>query len=245
MAAIPRLQPYAGPAVLSYGFRPFFLLGSIWAGLEILVWLPMFHGELSIATTFSPRDWHVHELLFGSVPAIIAGFLLTVIPNWTGRLPLQGSALAGIVLTWLSGRYAVAFAADIGWVGAAAMDSSFLLLMVTATLREVVAGKNWRNLKIVALLGLLGVANLVFHLEAHFQGVALYSKRLGIAVVLMLIMVIGGRIIPSFTRNWLMMRPAGRMPAPFGRFDQGCIVLSGCCLALWTIVPGGMTTGPR
>jgi uncharacterized protein involved in response to NO len=114
MAAIPRLKLYAGPALLSYGFRPFFFLGSIWAGIEVLAWMPMFYGELSLATAFSPRDWHVHELLFGFVPAIVACFLLTAIPNWTGRLPLQGLPLAGLVLVWLAGRYAVAVSAGIG-----------------------------------------------------------------------------------------------------------------------------------
>lgn len=243
MAAIPRLRPYAGPALLSYGFRPFFLLGSIWAGLEVLAWLPMFYGELSLATAFSPRDWHVHELLFGYVPAIVAGFLLTAIPNWTGRLPLQGPPLAGLVLVWLAGRYAVTLSANIGWLGATAVDCAFLLLMTAAVAREIVAGKNWRNLKIVALLGLLTAGNLGFHLEAHFEGVALYSSRLGIAAVLILIMVVGGRIIPSFTRNWLMRRQPGRLPIPFGRFDTACIILSGIGLALWVVVPEEAPTG--
>ena len=243
MAAIPRLKPYAGPALLSYGFRPFFLLGSIWAGLEVLAWLPMFYGELSLATAFSPRDWHVHELLFGYVPAIVAGFLLTAIPNWTGRLPLQGPPLAGLVLVWLAGRYAVTLSANIGWLGATAVDCAFLLLMAAAVAREIVAGKNWQNLKIVALLGLLAAGNLGFHLEAHFEGVALYSSRLGIAAVLILIMVVGGRIIPSFTRNWLMRRQPGRLPVPFGRFDTACIVLSGIGLALWVVIPEEAPTG--
>ncbi len=243
MAAIPRLKPYAGPALLSYGFRPFFLLGSIWAGLEVLAWLPMFYGELSLATVFSPRDWHVHELLFGYVPAIVAGFLLTAIPNWTGRLPLQGSPLALLVLVWLAGRYAVTLSAKIGWLGAALVDCAFLVLMAAAVAREIVAGKNWRNLKIVALLCLMAAGNLGFHLEAHFEGLAVYSTRLGIAAVLVLIMVIGGRIIPSFTRNWLMRRDPGRLPAPFGRVDMVCLVLSGAGLALWIVVPDGQPTG--
>ncbi|MDP2377575.1 NnrS family protein, partial [Reyranella sp.] len=132
MVPIPRLKSYVGPALLSYGFRPFFLLGSTWAGIEVLAWLPMFYGELTVATVFSPRDWHVHELLFGYVPAIVAGFLLTAIPNWTGRLPLQGRSLGGLVLVWLAGRFAVTLSADIGWVGAAAVDCTFLVLMAAA-----------------------------------------------------------------------------------------------------------------
>jgi uncharacterized protein involved in response to NO len=243
MAAIPRLKAYTGPAVLSYGFRPFFLLGSIWAGLEVLAWLPMFYGELSLATAFSPRDWHVHELLFGYVPAIVAGFLLTAIPNWTGRLPLQGGPLAGLVLVWLAGRYAVTLSATIGWKGATIADCAFLLVLAAAVAREIVVGKNWGNLKIVALLGLLAAGNLAFHLEAHFTGIALYSTRLGIAAVVMLIMIVGGRLIPSFTRNWLMRQAPGRLPAPLDRFDLACLVLSGASLVLWVAAPEGAPAG--
>lgn len=229
--------------MLSYGFRPFFLLGSIWAGVEIMAWLPIFYGELSLATAFTPRDWHVHELLFGYLPAIIAGFLLTAIPNWTGRLPLQGSSLALLVLTWLAGRYVVTFSDTLGWMGAAIVDGAFLALMTAAVLREIVAGKNWRNLKIAALLGLLAAGNMGFHLEAHFTGVALYATRLGIGVVLMLIMAVGGRIIPSFTRNWLLRRPPGRLPSVFDRFDAACLVLSAGALAAWIVMPQDALAG--
>src|SRR5215469_14043465 len=152
MTQVPRLRAYDGPALLSYGFRPFFLLGSIWAGLEVLAWLPMFYGELQFTTAFSPRDWHVHEMLFGYVPAIIAGFLLTAIPNWTGRLPLQGQPLLGLVMAWLAGRIAVALSGEIGWLAAALIDVAFLVLMAAAVAREIMAGQNWRNLKMVALL---------------------------------------------------------------------------------------------
>ena len=243
MTAIPRLKPYTGPALLSYGFRPFFLLGSIWAGIEVLAWLPMFYGELSVATAFSPRDWHVHELLFGYVPAIVAGFLLTAIPNWTGRLPLQGTPLLVLVLAWLAGRFAVTFSANLGWIGVSVVDCAFLVLMVAAVAREIVAGKNWRNLKIVVLLALLSAGNLAFHIEAHFEGIAIYATRIGIATVVMLIMVVGGRIIPSFTRNWLMRRPAGRLPIPFDRYDSACLVLSGVALVLWVVAPSEPATG--
>ena len=243
MVAVPRLRPYAGPALLSYGFRPFFLLGALWAGIEVLAWLPLLYGDMSLPTALSARDWHVHELLYGYLPAIIAGFLLTAIPNWTGRLPLQGQPLAVLVMTWLAGRYVVTFSGSIGWIGATIVDVAFLALMTGAVAREVVAGKNWRNLKIAALLGLLAIGNLGFHLEAHFDGIAVYATRAGIAVVLMLIMVIGGRIIPSFTRNWLMRREPGRLPAAFGRFDLACLVVSGVSLAAWCLAPESAATG--
>src|SRR4051812_28789943 len=176
-----RSRNFEGWPLFANSFRPFFLLAAIQAGLSILAWLPMFYGELSVASAFSPRDWHVHELLFGYVPAIMAGFLLTAIPNWTGRLPLQGRPLAVLAAVWLAGRFAVTLSGSIGWLGAALLDGAFLLLMVAVIAREIVAGKNWRNLKIVGLLGLLATGNIAYHIEAHLEGIALYTTRVGIA----------------------------------------------------------------
>lgn len=243
MPPIPRLRPYSGPALFSYGFRPFFLLGPVYAALEILAWLPMFYGEVSLPTAFMPVDWHVHEMLFGYVTAVIAGFLLTAIPNWTGRLPLQGPPLAILVATWFFGRVAVALSANIGWLPAATIDVVFLALMAAAIAREILAGKNWRNLKVAAVVGLLAITNLAFHLEAHFEGSVVYATRFGIGVVVFLIMVVGGRIVPSFTRNWLMRRGVSRLPAPFDGFDAGCMVLSAMALIFWAIQPQGTLPG--
>jgi NnrS protein len=90
LAPIPQLRAYPGPAILSYGFGPFFLFGAIYPGLAILLWLPMFFGSIELPITLAPPDWHVHEMLYGYLPAVLTGFLLTAIPNWTGRIPLQG-----------------------------------------------------------------------------------------------------------------------------------------------------------
>src|ERR1017187_3414020 len=171
MNAVARLRDSRGPALLSYGFRPFFLFGAIYAGLAILAWLPMFAGELELRTAFSPVDWHVHEMLYGYLPAVVTGFLLTAIPNWSGRLPLQGMPLLVLVAVWLAGRVVVTFSAEIGWLSAAIIDGSFLILVVAATAREIVAGNNWRNLRVVVMVTLLLAGNIAFHLEAHFNGV--------------------------------------------------------------------------
>src|SRR5215510_8272928 len=112
---IPRYRAYRGLPLFANGFRPFFLLGAIQAGLAILVWLPMFYGELALASAFAPRDWHVHEMLYGYLPAIITGFLFTAIPNWTGRLPIRGMPLLALVLVWGLGRLAVTFSAEATW----------------------------------------------------------------------------------------------------------------------------------
>ena len=242
MNAIPRLKAYAGPALLSYGFRPFFLLGAVYAGLAVLAWLPIFHGELQLRTAFGAIDWHVHEMLYGYLPAVVTGFLLTAIPNWTGRLPIQGRPLLVLVLLWLAGRVAVTISTDIGWLTAALIDCGFLALLIAAIAREIVTGKNWRNLRVVALVSLLLVGNIAFHLEAHFHGSAEYGIRIGIATMVLLITVVGGRIVPSFTRNWLARENPGRLPAPIGRIDMSVIVFSAAVLALWVARPMGPDT---
>jgi uncharacterized protein involved in response to NO len=234
---------YQGPALFSYGFRPFFLLGSIYAGLAILVWLPVFMGELTLTTAFLPRDWHVHEMLFGFLPAVITGFLFTAIPNWTGRLPLRGRRLMVLVALWVAGRVCVTFSAHTGWFAAMLVDTSFLLLVAAATAREIIAGRKWHNLSVVATIIVLFAGNLGFHLEAHFNGAADVSIRLGIAVVILLISLIGGRIIPSFTRNWLVKQKPGRLPVPFARFDMLTVAVGVIALLSWIVSPNVTGTG--
>src|SRR5438128_998261 len=144
--AIPRTRPSVYPAILSYGFRPFFLLGSLQAGIAILLWLPLYYGKFEILSVFLPVDWHIHELLFGYMPAVVTGFLLTAIPNWTGRLPIQGTPLLVLVSVWIAGRAFVTVSAQTGWLLAAIVDLSFLMLIVPAAARELVARHNRRHL---------------------------------------------------------------------------------------------------
>ena len=243
MTATPQKRTYDGVPLFSYGFRPFFLLGSIYAGLVILVWLPVFHGEITLTSGFAPRDWHVHEMLFGYLPAVITGFLFTAIPNWTGRLPIQGKPLIALVAVWLAGRAAVTFSADTGWLVAMLVDCGFLLLVAAAAAREILAGRNWRNLNVVMVLGLLLAGNVAFHLEAHFHGAADIAVRFGIAAVVLLIALIGGRIVPSFTRNWLVRENPGRLPVPFGRFDIIVVAVGALASLCWVVRPVGDLTG--
>jgi uncharacterized protein involved in response to NO len=240
--AIPRLRSYTGPALLSYGFRPFFLLGSAYAGLSILFWIPAYMGHIETFSVFAPVDWHIHEMLFGYLTAIITGFLLTAIPNWTGRLPVLGLPLLGLMLIWIAGRFAVFFSASIGWQMAAAIDCAFLAAVALSAASEIIAGKNWRNLKVLIPVTLLLVANICFHIEAQTQGLSDISRRLGLAAAIMLIMIIGGRIIPSFTRNWLVRENPGRLPVPFNRFDGAVIALSAVALASWCLLPDHAAT---
>ena len=237
MTQMPRMRDYDGPAILSQGFRPFFLFGAIYAGLAILLWLPVFSGAATLETAFAPRDWHIHEMLYGYLPAVVTGFLLTAVPNWTGRLPLRGTPLLTLVAVWGAGRIAISVSAWTGWVLAASVDCGFLLAVAFVTAREIAAGKSWSNMKVLVAIGLLLAGNVIFHIEAHFNGVADYGARLGVAAIIMLIMLIGGRIVPSFTRNWLARQKAGRLPVPFGTYDIVSMAVSGGALAAWIAAP--------
>ena len=141
-----RMRAHRGPAILSYGFRPFFLFGAIWAALVVAIWLPMLGGWLAVPTALSPLEWHVHELVYGYVPAIVAGFLLTAVPNWTGRLPVTGTPLLALVSVWAAGRLAVLLSARIGAPVAAAIDLLFLACLAGVIAREIIAGpQSWQS----------------------------------------------------------------------------------------------------
>jgi uncharacterized protein involved in response to NO len=241
--ALERQLRYVGPALFSYGFRPFFLGGAIWSVAGIVLWIPQFIGELSLRTAYSPLDWHIHEMLYGYVAAVVAGFLLTAIPNWTGRLPICGAPLAALAGLWLSGRLAMLCSAQLGLVAPALIDAAFLVVLATAAAREIVAGRNWRNLRVLIVLGVLIAGNVVFHAEVYAFGRADYGVRIGIGAVIVLMSIVGGRIVPSFTRNWLARQDKGRLPAPFSRFDVAAIAVSAATLALWVGLPNHAITG--
>ena len=237
MTTAQQLGTYRGPAIFSYGFRPFFLGGAVWAGAVMMLFMPMLQGHVTLPTAFSVLDWHIHEFLYGYLPAIVAGFLLTAVPNWTGRLPIRGTPLAVLFAIWLAGRAAVASSALTGPLFTAAVDLFFLIALVAIAGREIVAGKNFRNLGVLGLVALLGAGNVVFHIEAAASGAADYGKRIGVASAILLLALIGGRIVPSFTQNWLARRTPGssgafRQVRSFSHRGSGnCPGHLGCCPA--------------
>jgi uncharacterized protein involved in response to NO len=241
--ALARRRNYSGPALFSYGFRPFFLFGATWAAAAILLWLPQYFGDIALPIAIGAPDWHAHEMIFGYVGAVAAGFLLTAIPNWTGRLPVNGVTLGLLVAVWAAGRLAMTTSAWVGLPLTALIDIAFLATLATVALREIVAGKNWRNLRVLAVLGLLIAGNIVFHMEIMARGHSEYGLRTGIAAVIALIMLVGGRIIPSFTRNWLVRINPGRLPAPFSRYDAICIAAGVAALLSWVAIPEHVVTG--
>jgi uncharacterized protein involved in response to NO len=236
MTTMTRVRAWQGPAVLGYGFRPFFLLAGVWAALAMALWLAALAG-MALPSRMAPVDWHAHEMLYGYVPAVLAGFLLTAVPNWTGRLPVVGWPLLGLCLVWVAGRVSVAFSSHLPAALAAGLDLAFLALLALAVAREIAAGRNWRNLPVLSGVLVLGVGNLIFHLQAPggaaAQGV---GGRLGIAAAVALISLVGGRIVPSFSRNWLVRR-GPPLPKPFGRFDGAALAAGLAALLAWTAAP--------
>lgn len=229
------------PAILSYGFRPFFLLATVFAALTIPVWLAALSAGLEIGGVFGPRDWHVHEMIFGYLACVIAGFILTAIPNWTGRLPVRGWPLGALAGLWLAGRVAV-WTLDAS-AAVLLIDAAFLVVLAGLVWREIVAGRHFRGLPVVLLLSLFAAGNILFHLQQIWPALTGYGERLALAVATLLMALIGGRITPSFTRNWMVKAGVDSLPRPFGSFDKAVMAMTAMAMAFWVAAPAYPATG--
>ena len=153
-------------ALLDGAFRPFFLAASLWAAVALGLWIAQYQGALAFAGPLDPLTWHIHEMLFGFVFAAIAGFLLTAIPNWTGRPPVRGAKLGALAALWIAGRLVSTVALPIPFPLAAAIDIAFAVALGGVAAREVILARNWRNLMVLLPIALLCGANLRLWLEA-------------------------------------------------------------------------------
>ncbi|MCP4380733.1 MAG: NnrS family protein [Hyphomicrobiales bacterium] len=231
-----------GLAVLTYGFRPFFLCGAIYAALGIPVWLLMLIHGVEPLGPFDGLGWHIHEMIFGFLVAIMAGFALTAIPNWTGRLPLSGLPLAGLISLWVIGRLASSFVA--APLPALMLDCAFLFVLALAIWREILAGANHRNIPIAMLFTVMALANLAFHLETGWSLTGPgYAERAALGVAAVMITLIGGRIVPSFTRNWMARLSIEPLPVPFRTFDKAVLLVTAAAMAAWVGWPDGALAG--
>ena len=166
---------------------------------------------------------------------MVIDIILTAIPNWTGRLPLSGWPLAGLVALWLAGRIACVLVAEPA--AAMAVDLAFPALLAFAVWREVLAGKNWKNAPIAAMITLFGIANALHHGENFGVVPDGLGPRLALAAAAVLIALIGGRIVPSFTRNWLVKQGDPALPKPFGAIDKIAIGSTAGSGIAWTAAP--------
>ncbi len=231
------------PAFLRGGFRPFFVGAALWAVFALAAWLAFLFGLVPQTFIDDPLAWHRHEMLFGFVGAAIAGFALTAVPNWTGRLPIAGWPLAALFGVWSAGRILPFVLANENVV-LIALDGGFYILLAVLLGREIAKSRN-RNLPVVAVIALFGVADLLDRAAmAGNAEIGSLGWRSGLALVIFLISVIGGRIVPSFTRNWLAAHGANEpLPTQPGSLDKLMLVLTSIALLLWLVAPSSLLAG--
>ena len=233
--AIHERRPADGLAFFSAGFRPFFLLGAAWAAVAVPVWLAAYVHGYVLPGALPALTWHAHEMIYGYALAAVTGFLLTAVPNWTGRLPIRGLPLMALVALWVAGRIALLASAAIGPLPAAIIDLSFLVVLIATLARELAAARNFHNLPVIAVLALLLAGNSLVHLHAlDIAYTSALGNRIGVATLVALVSLIGGRLIPSFTRNWLAkFRPEVTAPAPHDWVDTTCLLVIVASLVSW------------
>jgi len=219
------MSPKKVPVLLSYAFRPFFLLNGVFASLIIILWVMTLHGSgLPGASSL----WHSHEMLIGFAMAAVAGFSLTAVANWTGRAAIGGKPLALLVVSWLVGRTAMSLLA---WLPASLvflLDMLFPILLSWLLGREIIAGHSRRNYPLIAILIVVAGLNALYHLGAAqwLPGGERLAIYLLIHTLLLLVTIIAGRIVPSFTGNWLRQQGQDRLPVNSDIVNRAALVLT-------------------
>lgn len=237
MTAIAKRTDTKASPLWSLAFRPFFLAAAIWSAAALAIWMCLYLSGGPWFSRFDPLTWHIHAMLFGFAPAAVAGFLLTAIPNWTGRRPVRGRALALLVGLWLAGRVAVLLSAALPFWLVAALDLAFPIILGAVAAREIIAARNWRNLMMPVPVAVLALADLLMFLESG--GVRVPSGlgwRLGIVAIIALVSAIGGRIIPTFTRNWMAKRSEGPLPGVHSVVDSLALAALHSSMLGWALL---------
>ncbi len=238
----PRLS--SQPIILSYGFRVFFLAAGLYAVLAMAAWLGWLGIHYSNAVILKPTIavaahlWHGHEMLFGFGAAVVGGFLLTAVPEWTGTGRLQGTPLLGLAGLWLAGRLAVWFSSFLDPVVVMLVDMSYLPALAIAITIALLARPAPRNLVFVALLALLIFANGAVHAEwiGWSDATAAWGLSLGILIYTLMITVIGGRVVPAFTRNALKRDGiVEALPRSFKALDVATIGLTAALVLAYLV----------
>jgi uncharacterized protein involved in response to NO len=198
-----------------YGFRPFFLLSGLYALSALVAWVLAYVDVWALPTRWPPSAWHAHEMVFGFGGAAVAGFLLTAVPSWTNTKAVRGAALGVLVVTWLLGRAAMWTSAWLPGPLVAVLDLAHLPVLAWVALAPVARARDRRNYPFFALLAVLFSASALMHAQA--LGVALPARlavpRLGVWVLVVMVTIVSGRIVPTFTRNYLrLLAPPGEAP---------------------------------
>lgn len=249
MATIPLQEPayrgHAGPVFFAAGFRPFFLFAGIQAAVMLPLWLLVFHHGLDLGLSYPPAVWHGHELVFGFGVAAVGGFLLTAVPNWTNMHHVSGRPLMALFGLWLAGRVAFSLGGVLPAALVALLDLAYLPVLAAMMAGPLIKAGKWRNIAFLPILAALWMANAMVHLDIVLGvGEAMTGVYLGIFLLLMMIAIVGGRIVPSFTLNYLRMQGRPLEARTHGWVEKGGAVGSLAAAAALTLVaPGSVAAG--
>jgi uncharacterized protein involved in response to NO len=226
------------PLWLRGGYRLLFGCGALWAVIVVTLWVGALGGRWTLPIAMEPLAWHQHEMLFGYLGAIIGGFVSAAMPNWTGRPTVTGWRVAAVGGLWLAARLAILFSATVPPLVGAALDVVYLLILLAYAAREIFASGN-RNKPILIILFLFAAACALDHAAMMgLLGDRVLGVHMGFALILLLISLIGGRITPAFTRNWLMRQGSKEgLPILPNRFDMAVIGATALALAAWVAGP--------
>ncbi|MFH1553980.1 MAG: hypothetical protein B7Y12_04630 [Rhizobiales bacterium 24-66-13] len=214
-------------------FRPLFVGASALAAASVPLWVFMFLSGVSEVGGMPSMAWHAHEMVFGFLPAVMAGYLFSATPNWSGKLPASGRPLALLFAIWVAGRL-VPLVAPLPV--ALAADAAFSLAVTAALLREARLKPPKQSHHGLMLFPVLMLAAVAHRLVAQDHELATTLARIGVAVAVLLISAVGGRLLPSLTRNALAAR-GEKVPEPYGRYDVFVLVLIFPALVTWAAAP--------
>jgi len=222
------VRRFRSGALSDIGLRAFFLLAPLAAAVLMVAWIAMWRGVVPMPTGIEPTLWHAHEMVFGFVGAAFAGFLLTAVPNWTRREPLMGWPVVCLALIWVVARVTLYLPGVVSYVLVMVADGAFAIALVALIAREIVLARNYRNLVVVSVLAIWAVANLAFHfgIANREPQIARLAALLGLQAVAFMIVLIGGRVIPAFTANWLRSRGGAELPVVRPKLERLVIALT-------------------
>lgn len=238
MGTTPQKNKPTPMALLALGFRPFYLVAAVFAIVAIPAWLLSYTGRDLAGNYLQGMAWHSHEMIFGFAAAVIAGFLLTAVRNWTGRPTPTGILLGGLVSLWLLARVLMLT----GPANAAALiDIIFLPALGIAVAIPIWASRNARNYKVLAVLSILTLANVGYHLassDALPLGFGRISMTAALDVISILIAIVGGRVIPAFIGNAVDgANPRHIRSVEFVSVGALVVILAAGVVNAWVAVP--------
>lgn len=230
------MPPAGVPAWVAKGFRPFFLLAGAYAALIVPLWLLALARVVRLDAYVGPMYWHAHEMVFGFAAAVIAGFLLTAVGNWTGRETAVGGSLIGLAALWLAGRAAFVAMAVLPGPVIACADLAFLPALALVIGRALVAARNRRNYPMLGIVVVLWLADLAIHLDANgvLAGWQWRATLGAIDVVTLLILVMSARTFPMFTRNATQVESIHSVPA----LDRATVAAMAALTIVDVVLPG-------